>query len=247
MPNFARSTVFTGVVGGAFLFFGLGFGLAGCDVQRVAAAAQAKPNRLDAVLKQMDEASAKFQSAEADFSKVLYEKIVNDNTTQKGTIYFKRAGSATQMGATVDPPAAQTVEYKDGKLRLFNPGTNQIQEVSAAGSNQARMETFLTLGFGGSGSDLAKAWTIEDQGTEQMSDGSRTVTVEKLDLVSKESSVRGNFTHITIWVDPARGISLKQEFFMPSGDTQTAVYTNIRLNQPVDLKAFAIKCKGKCS
>jgi hypothetical protein len=40
---------------------------------------------------------------------------------------------------------------------------------------------------------------------------------------------------------------LKQEFFTPSGDTQTAIYTNIRLNQPIDLKAFAIKCKGKCS
>ena len=151
MPNFARSTVFTGVVGGAFLFFGLGFGLAGCDVQRVAAAAQAKPNRLDAVLKQMDEASAKFQSAEADFSKVLYEKIVNDNTTQKGTIYFKRAGSATQMGATVDPPAAQTVEYKDGKLRLFNPGTNQIQEVLPPAAIRLAWRRFLRSASGEAG------------------------------------------------------------------------------------------------
>ena len=59
--------------------------------------------------------------------------------------------------------------------------------------------------------------------------------------------MRGSFTHITIWVDPVRDVLLKQEFFTPSGDTQTAIYTNIRLNQPIDLKAFAIKCKGKCS
>jgi len=35
-----------------------------------------------------------------------------------------------------------------------------------------------------------------------MSDGSRNGDVEKLDLVSREASVRGNFTHITsgwIW------------------------------------------------
>ena len=34
----------------------------------------------------------------------------------------------------------------------------------------------MTLGFGGSGTDLAKAWTITDQGSESLSDGSKTVT-----------------------------------------------------------------------
>ena len=80
-----------------------------------------------------------------------------------------------------------------------------------------------------------------------MSDGSKLVEVEKLDLVSKEASVRSNFTHITIWVDLVRDISLKQVAFAPSGDTDTTIYTNIKLNQPIDMKAYAIKCKGKCS
>jgi len=35
--------------------------------------------------------------------------------------------------------------------------------------------------------------------------------------------------------------------FTPSGDTDTTIYSNIRPIQPSDLKAFAIKCKGKCS
>ena len=59
--------------------------------------------------------------------------------------------------------------------------------------------------------------------------------------------MRGNVTHITIWVDLARDLSLKQVGFTPSGDTQTTTYTNIHLNQPIDQKPFAIKCKGKCS
>ena len=44
-----------------------------------------------------------------------------------------------------------------------------------------------------------------------------------------------------------RDLSLKQVFFTPSGDTQTTIYTNIRLNQPINLKVYAVKCKGKCS
>jgi hypothetical protein len=50
-----------------------------------------------------------------------------------------------------------------------------------------------------------------------------------------------------MWIDPLRDISLKQVGFTPSGDTQTTIYTNIRLNQPIDFKAYAVKCKGKCS
>jgi outer membrane lipoprotein-sorting protein len=234
-----RLPVLSGIICSALILAGTAAGRA--------AAAQAGPDRLKSVLAQMDAGSAKFRSAEASIQKQQFEKIVNDTTTESGTIYFLRSGGSTQVGARFDPPNAQTMEYKNGVVRLYSAGTNHIDTISTAGANQARFETFMTLGFGGSGSDLEKQWTITDLGTEKMSDGSRMVDVEKLDLVSREASVRGNFTNITIWVDLARDLSLKQEFYTPSGDTQTAIYTNIRLNQPIDLKVFAIKCKGKCS
>ena len=223
-----------------------GIAVIGCGFDRVVAA-QAKPGRLQTVLSEMDAASAKFHSAEADVKKEQFTKIVNDTTAETGKIYFLRTGNTTQMGAKLNPPDARTFEYKNGLLRLYTPGTNHIDQYSAGGPNQSRYEAFLSLGFGGSGSDLAKAWTITDQGTEQINDGGKPVSVEKLDLVSKDASVRSNYTHITIWVDPLRDVSLKQVFFAPSGDTNSAVYTNIRLNQPFDLKAYAIKCQGKCS
>ena len=223
-------------------------GILGCGLVLTSyfAAAQARPDRLQAVLKEMDEGSAKFRSAEASVRKEQFEKIVNDTSTETGSIYFLRTGNSMQVGAKFDPPDAQTMEYRDGMLRLLD-NTGELHEYPASGANQGRYEAFLALGFGGSGSDLAKAWTITDQGTEQMNDSGKTVQVEKLDLVSKDASVRNNFTHIILWVDTARDISLKQESFSPAGDTNTTYYTNIRLNQPVDLKAFAIKCKGKCS
>jgi outer membrane lipoprotein-sorting protein len=224
----------------------MGLVLTGCGVVH-AGAAQAAPDRLKTVLGQMDAASAKFHSAEASVQKLQYEKIVNDTSTETGVIYFVRSGGSMQMGAKFDPPDTQILEYKNGVGRLYNPATNQLQQISAGGANAARSEAFLTLGFGGNGADLAKAWTIADLGAEQMSDGSKPVPVEKLDLVSKDASVRGNFTHITIWVDPVRDVSLKQVGYTPSGDMDTTIYSNIKLNQPIDLKAFEIKCKGKCS
>lgn len=204
------------------------------------AMAQVKPGRLDEVIRQLDASSAKFQSAEADFRWDLYERVVKQTSTQTGTIYFIRKGSSTEMGAQIVPPGAKTLEFKDGKLRVFDPMSNHLIEI-AAGKNSAQYESFLTLGFGGSGTALTKAWTITDLGTESMSDGAQTVSVEKLDLVAKEQSVRNMFTHIVIWVDPLRDVSLKQQFFTPSEDVRTAVYTKIRYNTKVDTKPFAIK------
>jgi hypothetical protein len=207
----------------------------------------------------MDAASAKFTSAQADLRQELFTKVVQDTETQTGEIYFLRKNGATQMGmrmlpADAKPGAApaEIVEFKNNTVRVFNPGTNHIDQFSATGKNQAVAETLMSLGFGASGTDLAKSWTITDQGKDQMSDGSKTVPVEKLDLVSKDASVRSNYSHVTVWIDPVRGVPLKQVSYnasngTPTGDTRTVYYTNIRLNQPVDVGPYAIKCKGKCS
>jgi outer membrane lipoprotein-sorting protein len=202
--------------------------------------AQPKPGHIDEVLREMDAASARFKSAEADFRWDLFERVVKQTTSQSGIIYFQKDGSNTQMGARIDSPAPKFLDFRDGTLRIFDPGPDHLTTVSSK-QNQAQIEAFLTLGFGGSGKDLAKVWTISDLGTEPI-DGVETA---KLDLVPKDPGVRNNCTHIIIWVDASRGISLKQEFFMPSEDTRTSYYSNIRLNQKIDDKKYAIKTDGK--
>jgi outer membrane lipoprotein-sorting protein len=203
--------------------------------------AQPKPGHIDEVMREMDAASAKFKSAEADFRWELYERVVKQVTTvQTGSIYFIKSGSTTEMGAKIDSPAPKFLEFRDGTLRIFDPGPDHLTTVSSK-QNEAQIEAFLTLGFGGSGKDLAKAWTISDLGMETI-DGVETA---KLDLVPKDASVRNNCTHIIIWVDTSRGISLKQEFFMPSEDTRTSYYSNIRLNQKIDEKKYAIKTDSR--
>jgi outer membrane lipoprotein-sorting protein len=228
-----------GVIAAALLVATCGIGR---DVQ--AAAAQPAPTGLKAILTQMDASSKSFRTAEASVTREQYDRIVHDTTTETGSIYFQRNGAAIQMGAKFNPPAT-VLEYKNGTLRIYQSG--QLKTYSASGADQARFQTYLTLGFGGSGTDLASTWDITDQGSEQID----AVKVEKLDLVSKDPGVRNTYTHITIWIDPARDLSLKQEFFAPGDNTNTVTYSNIRYNQPdqlkKDLPAFAIKCQGKCN
>ena len=194
--------------------------------------AHAADPKLDGVLRQMDAASAKFQSAQADVRKVKFEKGVRDTTEESGTVYFFRTKTGTEMGAVF---GQKYIHFADGKGSLYDNVGHKTTPFNATESDRARVESFLTLGFGGSGKDLERAWNIELQGSETI-DGVSTV---KLNLVPKDASVTNTFTHILIWVDPARSLSLKQEYFTPEGDTQTSYYTHIRYNTPVDAKKYA--------
>jgi outer membrane lipoprotein-sorting protein len=179
---------------------------------------------LDKVLAQMDAASAKFQNAQADFAWDDYTKVVDDHEQQSGTIYFERVGGQTQMAALVQQPKKKTVVYKDGTLSYYDPSLDQLN-VFNTGKNKAQIDSFLTLGFGGSGKDLKATWQINDLGPETI-DG---VATEKLDLASDQAKSQ-NIVHITIWVDPARAVSLKQVFYYTSGNTRTSMFTHIRYN-----------------
>ncbi len=61
-----------------------------------------------------------------------------------------------------DQPSLKDVLYKNGELDYYQPTVKQ-ETILKAGSNYER---YLTLGFGGSGKDLAANWNIKYLGTE---------------------------------------------------------------------------------
>lgn len=190
---------------------------------------------LDKVLRQMDAASAKFQSAEADLKWEFYEKVVRDTTNQTGSIYFLRTKTGTEMGALITSPSLKYLHFANGKGAMYDSVSKKLTPFDA-GQNRSRAESFLTLGFGGSGKDLERAWTVTLQGSDTI-DNTPTV---KLDLVPKDPATAQSFTHAVVWIDTARAISLKQEFFTPEGDTRTTYYSNIRYNTKIDTKKYAL-------
>ncbi len=199
---------------------------------------------LNRVLAQLDSAAVKFHSAKADFQWDQYERVVESTDTQAGVIYFEGSGAATRVAIDIETadgqPSKKTIVYSGAVLQFFQPQIDQMT-VFHAGEKQAQYESYLTLGFGGSGSELKKSWDITYQGIETI-DGVQTA---KLDLVSKDAAVRANFSHVTIWVDPARAISLKQILYEPSGDMRTAYYKNIEYNKKVSPSVFKIKTDSK--
>ena len=202
--------------------------------------ARAQSGDVEQVLTQLNAAAAKFLSAQADFTWDQFTAAVQDHDLQTGTISYERKKGVTRMNAELKQdngkPALKSVVYDGGQVRIYTPSIKQLM-VMKAGANKGQWESFLTLGFGGSGDDLKTNWNVSLLGTEKING----ISVAKLDLVPKEQKVLDMFTHVTIWVDPTRSLSYKQIFYQPSGDSRTATYTNIRYNVPLPASVFEIK------
>ena len=211
--------------------------VAGLCFTALYAAAQGDAD-LQKTLSQMDKAAANFHSAQADFVWDQYFKVVNDKDSQKGTVYYRRVGKDIQMMADItEPPKA--VLFSDGKVQVYEPKLKRVTSYEA-GKNRDAVESFLVLGFGGSGHDMLKSFDVKSLGSETVNG----VNTEKLELVPKTERVRGIFSKIWLWIDPAQGISLQQQFFEPSGDYRLAKYSNLKLNQKIPDSVFKLKTSG---
>jgi len=203
-----------------------------------ATSATAQTDPLQNVLSQMDSAAASFRTTQANFVWEQYWKVVNDKETQKGTVYYRRSGKEIQMMADIaDPP--KSVLFSEGKVQVYEPKLKRVTSYEA-GKNREAVESFLVLGFGGSGHDMLKSFNVQYLSTETV-DG---VSAAKLELVPKSDRVHNIFAKIWLWIDPARGISVQQQFFEPSGDYRLAKYSDFQLNQKIPDTVFKLKTSG---
>jgi outer membrane lipoprotein-sorting protein len=212
-------------------------------VVAVAVPADSTPDpALVRVLGQMDSAAEKFRTTEASVVWDQYQKVVDEHEEQKGKVYFRHLNNnEVQMAADITDPDQKYVLFNGSKIQVYQPKIDQVT-VYNTGKNREAFESFLVLGFGGSGHDMLKSFDIKYLGSEPV-DGTATA---KLDLVPKTVSVRNNVDHIVLWIDPSRGISLQQQFFFgTSGDYRLAKYSDIKMNEKIPDSVFKLKTTGK--
>jgi len=88
------------------------------------------------------------------------------------------------------------------------------------------------------GKELTGKWDIKYLGPDKTVTTDMGVPTDKLELVAKDSTVRKNIPKVTIWLDTARAVSLKQVFDLGEGQSRTCTYTNIEVNQSLPRDAF---------
>ena len=207
--------------------------------------AQNNAAALETVLKKMDSAAVAFHTTEADFQWDQFTRVIGSTDTQTGKIYFRRNAKNIEMFADVQAvngkPEPKQVLFNDSKLRLYEPKLDRVT-VYDTGKNRAEFESFLVLGFGGRGHDLATSFDVKFGGAETVNG----IKTSKLELVPKSEKGRKMFSNIELWIDDARGISVQQKFIeAESGDYRLAKYSNVKINEKIADEDFKLKTTNK--
>jgi len=207
----------------------------------LAASAQQQPSdELQKVLHQMDQTAADFRTTQAAFVWDQYQKVVEEHDLQKGKVYFRRSGNGIEMAAEITDPSPKYVLFTDSKVEVYQPKIDQVTRYNT-GKDRATVESFLVLGFGGSGKDMLKSFDVKYIGGEKV----EGVDTAKLELVPRSVKGHNMFDHIWLWVDTSKGVSVQQQLFEPSGDYRLAKYSDIQLNQKIPDSVFKLKTTGK--
>jgi len=216
-----------------------------------AAAQTPSESQRDAVLKKMDATAATFHTTQAEFEWDTYEKVIDEvDDIQKGSIFYRRNGKDIEMMAEVkqagsDPaklkPEPKFVLFSNGVIRMYQPKPDQVT-VYDLGKNRSEFESYLVLGFGGSGQDLVKAFDVTYVGPETING----VATAKLELKPKSEKVRNTYNKIFLWIDLDKGISVQQQFLSPQGDYRLTKYYSVQLNEKkIPDEVFKLKTTSK--
>jgi len=193
---------------------------------------------LQTVLHKLDVASAAFRTSSADFEFDTVTTLpIYDKDVQKGTVYYRRDPKNPQAAVHVEQqngrPVPKIVLSSGGTIKLYEKKINQLTVLTKL----SQYSQYLMLGFGASGKDLQDKWDIKYLGTEKI-DG---ITTDKLEMTAKDPAVRKSILKLTLWMDSDRAVSVQQVFDQGQGQTRTAHYTNIKVNQPLPSDAFTLK------
>ncbi len=199
----------------------------------------------------MDAAAASFHNAQAEFEWDSYEKVIDEiDEIQTGTIYFRRNGKDIEMMADVKMAGPDLkhlkaepkyVLYSGGKISMYQPKPDQVT-VYDLGKSRADLESYVVLGFGGSGQDLVKAFDVTYVGPQTVNG----VATAQLQLIPKSEKVRNTYNKIFLWIDLDKGISVQQKFISPQEDYRLTKYSDIQLNEKkISDEVFKLKTTSK--
>jgi len=211
--NFSPLRVFAATVLAVFLISGMVFARAG----------QSRPAfSVQSALHQLDSQAKTFHSLSADVERTKVTVVVNDRSTEEGTLRVR----GDKMLLEMKPPDARTILRSGDNLYIYNPGLKRVEEYNL-GKNRSLVDQFLLLGFGTSGKELEKEFLVTVLAEPSLEDKK---TLE-LELTPKSQDFRNQISKIQIWFDESNWLPIQQQFFETgSGDYVIIRYSNLVRN-----------------
>ena len=191
---------------------------------------------LAAITARMDQAAPEFKTISAKLKKSSFTKIIDDTTSENGTILIKRV-KANEMRVKIDfiGDDARTALFHDRKYEVLLPKLKVVQEYDL-GQYGSLVDQFMLLGFGTSGKSLVENYGIKLVKQEELA-GQQT---SRLELIPKSKEARVHLSKIEMWIPEGQAYPVQQKLHFPSGNYDTVTYSDLKLNAPLSDDALRL-------
>ena len=193
------------------------------------------------VLQRLDHAASLFQSMSAQVTYVTHTEVLNEDATETGTVVMKKAGPGEVQGLINFTGADQrSVTFEKRSVQIYYPKINTLQ-IYDLEKHGEQLDKFLMIGFGTSGSELAKDYNMNVLGTEPVK-GMPGKQAIHLELVPKSAEAREYVNKVELWI-PQQGdpYPLREKITEPSGNSRTITYRDLKINLPLSADALKLK------
>jgi outer membrane lipoprotein-sorting protein len=195
------------------------------------------------LLQRLDTAASRFQAMTAQVSYLTHTEVIDENTTETGDVVMKKVAPGEVQGRIdFTAPNQRSVTFEKRSVQIYYPKikTLQIYDLEKHGE---QLDKFLMIGFGTSGSELARDYDMTLVGTETAK-AVPGVPAVHLQLIPKAGEARNYVKKLELWIaTPDRGdpYPLREKITEPSGDSRTMTYSALKINPPLPPDSLKLK------
>jgi outer membrane lipoprotein-sorting protein len=188
----------------------------------------------ETVLSKLDAAAPSFTGMTANLTRVTYTKVLDEQTTESGTIALRKQGSGIQLLIKLEKPDEKLVSFRGRKAEIYYPKLKTVEEWDL-GKHSGLIDQFLLVGFG-SGKALKSAYSVKYLGDDTVA-GQK---VHKLELIPQSDEVKDKLRRVDLWVAEDGAYPVQQRFVQPSGDYYLVTYSGVKLNPALTDEALRL-------
>ena len=193
------------------------------------------------LLLRLDNAASHFQSMTARVDYLTHTDVIDENSKETGMVIMKKVAAGEVQGLiNFTAPNQRSVTFEKRSVQIYFPKINTLQVYDLENHGE-QLDKFLMIGFGTSGTELARDYTMTVLGSEAAKE-TPGIQALHLELIPKSAEARQYVKRVELWI-PEQGdpYPLREKITEPSGDSRTMTYSDLKINPPLPPDALKLK------
>jgi len=189
------------------------------------------------LLQRLDGAANRFMSMSAKVTYLTHTDVIDENATETGNVVMKKVAPGEVQGLiNFTAPNPRSVTFEKRSVKIYFPKINTLQ-VYDLEKHGEQLDKFLMIGFGTSGTELARDYTMTVLGTEAV----KGTPAIHLELIPKSGEAREYVKKLELWI-PEHGdpYPLREKITEPSGDSRMMTYSDLKINPALPPEALKL-------